>query len=65
MGVRADQVVACYRKRMQIEEACRDLKDARFGVGLSLSHTTQAERFAILLLIAALAQRCGSWVMPR
>lgn len=41
---------------MQIEEAFRDLKDARFGVGLSLSHTTQADRFAILLLIAALAQ---------
>lgn len=55
-GARADQVVACYRKRMQIEEAFRDLKDARFGVGLSLSHTTQAERFAILLLIASLAQ---------
>jgi hypothetical protein len=55
-GMRAEQVVACYRKRMQIEEAFRDLKDARFGAGLSLSHTTQAERFAILLLIAALAQ---------
>ena len=55
-GSRADQVVACYRKRMQIEESFRDLKDARFGVGLSLSHTTQADRFAILLLIAALAQ---------
>jgi predicted small integral membrane protein len=41
---------------MQIEEAFRDLKDARFGVGLSLSHTTQAERLAVLLLIAALAQ---------
>ncbi len=53
---RADQVVACYRKRMQIEEAFRDLKDARFGVGLCLSQTRQANRFAILLLIAALAQ---------
>ena len=55
-GARADQVVACYRKRMQIEEAFRDLNDARFGVGLSLSHTTQAERCAILLLIATRAQ---------
>ncbi len=55
-GYRADHLVACYRKRMQIEEAFRDLKDARFGVGLKLSQTTQANRFAILLLIAALAQ---------
>ena len=55
-GYRADQLVACYRKRMQIEEAFRDLKDARFGVGLCLSQTTQANRFTILLLIAALAQ---------
>ena len=55
-GYRADQLVACYRKRMQIEEAFRDLKDDRFGVGLCLSQTTQADRFAILLLIAALAQ---------
>lgn len=53
---RADQVVACYRKRMQIEEAFRDLKDDRFGVGLCLSQTKQESRFAILLLIAALAQ---------
>ena len=55
-GYQADQLVACYRKRMQIEEAFRDLKDARFGVGLCLSQTTQANRFTILLLIAALAQ---------
>ena len=55
-GSQAAQVVACYRKRMQIEESFRDLKDARVGGGLSLSHTTQATRFAILLLIAALAQ---------
>lgn len=55
-GYRADQLVACYRKRMQIEEAFRDLKDHRFGMGLSLSQTKQAHRFAILLLIAALAQ---------
>ena len=53
---RANQVVACYRKRMQIEEAFRDLKDDRFGVGLCLSQTKQANRFTILLLIAALAQ---------
>ena len=53
---RADQVVACYRKRMQIEDAFRDLKDARVGVGLCLSQTRQANRFAMLLLIAALAQ---------
>ncbi|NGZ10453.1 MAG: hypothetical protein CV088_13870 [Nitrospira sp. LK70] len=59
---RVDQVVACYRKRMQIEEAFRDLKGARFGVGLSLRHTTQAARFAILLLVVTLAQR-AMWLV--
>ncbi len=63
-GYRADQLVAWYRKRMQIEEAFRDLKDARFGVGLCLSQTTQANRFAILLLIAALAQ-LAMWLVGR
>ena len=55
-GARAYQVVVCYQKRMQIEEALRDLHDACVGVGVSLRHTTQAERLAILLLIAALVQ---------
>jgi hypothetical protein len=51
----AKQIVAFYRMRMQIEEAFRDLKSERYGFGLSGSHTTQRERWTILLLIAALA----------
>jgi hypothetical protein len=51
----AEQLVAFYRTRMQIEEAFRDLKSERYGFGLSGSHTTQQERWTILLLIAALA----------
>ena len=40
---------------MQIEEAFRDLKSDRFGLGLSASRTTQRQRLAVLLLIGALA----------
>jgi hypothetical protein len=61
---RADQLAAWYRKRMQIEEAFRDLKDDRFGVGLCLSQTKHESRLAILLLIAALAQ-LALWLVGR
>jgi len=44
-----------YRQRMQIEEAFRDLKSERYGLGLAASHTRTAERLAILLFIGALA----------
>jgi len=49
------QIVNLYATRMQIEEAFRDLKSLRYGLGfeLNLSHTR--ERLAALLLIAALA----------
>lgn len=39
---------------MQIEEAFRDLKSERVGLGFSASQTRIMERFAILLLIGAL-----------
>ena len=44
-----------YRKRMQIEEAFRDLKSERYGVGLAASQTRKPHRLALLLLIGALA----------
>ena len=40
---------------MQIEEAFRDMKTERYGVGLNGSHTTQQAWWTMLLLIAALA----------
>jgi hypothetical protein len=51
----AKKVVRIYRARMQIEEALRDLKSARFGLGMEYHRTARAERLAVLLLIAALA----------
>lgn len=50
----ATRIVRIYRTRMQIEEAFRDLKSERVGLGFSASQTRIAERFAILLLIGAL-----------
>ena len=51
----AHRIVTIYRTRMQIEEAFRDLKSDRVGLGFSSSQTRLAERLAILLLIGALA----------
>ena len=51
----AKQIVAFYRTRRQIEEAFRDMKSALYGFGLSESHTTQRERWTMLLLIGAIA----------
>lgn len=54
-GWAATRITHIYRQRMQIEEAFRDLKSERYGLGLAASHTRTAERLAILLLIGALA----------
>jgi predicted small integral membrane protein len=51
----AQTVVDIYSGRMQIEQSFRDVKNPRWGLGLSLSQTTRPERLAILLLIGALA----------
>ena len=40
---------------MRIEEAFRDLKNERFGLGLSASRSTHRQRLTVLLLIGALA----------
>ena len=48
-------VINAYRKRMQIEEGFRDTKSERFGLGLNLAMSRSKERFALLLVIAALA----------
>jgi hypothetical protein len=51
----AKAVVAIYSGRMQIEQSFRDVKNSRWGLGLSESQTRKPKRLAILLLIGALA----------
>lgn len=51
----ARRVVNLFAKRMQIEEAFRDLKSHRFGMGFEDSRTRCPARLGVLLLIAALA----------
>ena len=48
------RAIKLYGRRMQIEEAIRDTKDARWGFGLRYARSRRAERLELLLLIAAL-----------
>ena len=48
-------VIALYKKRMQIEEAFRDLKNTRNGFGLRHCRSFRVERLNVALLIASLA----------
>lgn len=51
--LKAANIVKLYAKRFTIEEAFRDTKDMRFGLGLSATHIgTPARRDRLLLLIA-------------
>jgi hypothetical protein len=52
----AQAIVAIYAQRMQIEQAFRDTKNARFGLGLSHSASRTPERLTVLALIASLAE---------
>lgn len=52
------KIMRIYSKRMQIEEAFRDLKSDKFGFGLTISRSKQTDRLNTLLLIAALATLC-------
>jgi hypothetical protein len=49
------QVIALYRRRMQIELSFRDLKSHRFGQAFEDSRTRSGERIEVLLLLHALA----------
>ena len=49
------QIINAYAQRMQIEEAFRDLKCARYGLGFSFNLSPSRERLAALLLIALLS----------
>lgn len=52
----AAQVVALYARRFCTEETFRDIKDLRFGMGLSAMSIAEPERRDRLLLVSALAQ---------
>lgn len=52
---RAQQIVAWYGLRMQIEENFRDTKSTQFGMGLEMSRSRSAARLQGLLLIHTLA----------
>jgi hypothetical protein len=53
--VKAAEVVKLYGKRFRIEETFRDIKDIRFGMGLSKARIDSPERRDRLLLLGALA----------
>jgi hypothetical protein len=52
---RADEIVALYAQRMQIEENFRDTKSLSSGMGLEFSRSRSAQRLHALLLIHTLA----------
>ncbi len=58
------RIVRAYKTRMQIEEAFRDLKCERFGMGLENHRCNNVQRMAILLLIAMLALFVA-WLMGK
>jgi hypothetical protein len=53
--VSAADVISLYKKRMQIEEAFRDLKNSRNGFSLRQCRSFHVERLNVALLIATLA----------
>ena len=53
--LRADEIVALYGRRMQIEENFRDSKSIPLGMGLEVSQSRSARRLQALLLIGTLA----------
>jgi hypothetical protein len=53
--VSARTLVAYYARRWGIETSFRDIKDRRFGMGLSSTHVSRTDRRDRLLLITALA----------
>lgn len=52
---RAEEIVALYGQRMQIEENFRDSKSTELGMGLEVSQSRSAPRLHALLLIGTLA----------
>ncbi|WP_390902924.1 transposase [Vibrio qingdaonensis] len=55
------QITNLYAKRMQIEEAFRDLKSTAYGILLRHNRTRCTQRLDILLLVALLAEILMWW----
>lgn len=55
LDLKAHQIVAMYRARMQIELTFRDLKSHRYGWGFEVARSGSTNRIAIQILIATLA----------
>ena len=49
------KIMAIYATRMQIEETFRDTKNVRFGWSFRHARTRHAQRYAVMLLLAAFA----------
>ena len=49
-------IINIYRKRMQIEEAFRDLKDDRHGLGLVYNRSKNTKKITIALLVGAITR---------
>ena len=58
----AADILAMYRQRMSIEAGFRDLKSARFGLGMEHGRVSTPARLTVLLLIAALAIWVLAWI---
>ncbi len=52
--VSATKVVKLYAQRMQVEEAFRDTKNGKLGLGLEYANSKSAKRYDNLILIASL-----------
>ncbi len=59
---KASEIIKTYKKRMQIEESFRDLKDGYHGLGLNYCGTRNADKLSVALLIGSIA-RLLLWLM--
>lgn len=54
-GMSGQDIVKCYGKRFSCEETFRDVKDLRFGLGMSWTHVRTPERRDRMMLLAVVA----------
>jgi hypothetical protein len=64
LDIPAKKLIQLYRKRMQIEENFRDMKNTRWGFCLRETRTKNAHRLSILVLIGTLAH-LAVWLVGR
>jgi hypothetical protein len=64
LDIPAEKLIKIYRKRMQIEENFRDMKNTRWGFCLRETRTNNAHRLSILVLIGTLAH-LAIWLLGR